>query len=246
MALILLTAGILGLLYFPVLCFDSRRWNPTFSSFWIVFGVLCVLAGMVCRRDFRIQEIISIIVTGGLLLFLYVEKEILMAVQRKVPEQMDYLIVLGARVNGTNPSAALGKRLNTAALYLKKNPMTQVIVSGGQGPGELLTEAEAMEKVLIKNGISSNRIIKEDKSTTTEENLWFSKRFLDSEKMRIGIVTNDFHIYRSLCLAKELEYRKCYGVPAHSEALSLPNYLVREFFAVIKETLYRRKRKTKS
>lgn len=243
MAVVFILAGILAILYFPILCVDSRRWNPTFSSFWIVFGVLCILAGIICQKDQNIQEILALISTLLLIFFLYTERKILMAVQKKHPEELDYLIVLGARVNGTTPSAALQKRLNRAARYLRKNPGTQVIVSGGQGPGELLSESEAMKKVLIQNGIEADRILMEDRSTTTEENLLFSGRMIDISQARVGIVTNDFHIYRSLCLARELGYRRCYGIPADSEAISLLNYLVREFFAVIKEFLYQRRRK---
>ncbi len=156
-----------------------------------------------------------------------------MGFQREDPENLDYLLVLGARVNGRRPSAALRRRLDKAAWYLRRNPDTKVIVSGGQGPGEFLTEAKAMKKVLVEYGFDEDRIAMEDESTSTEENLRFCSRMLDKEKLSVGIVTNDFHIYRSICFAKELGYLNCYGVPADSEAVSLLNYMVREFFAVI-------------
>lgn len=178
-------------------------------------------------------------VTVSLLAFLYIEKKILMGFQREAPKKLDYLLVLGARVNGCRPSAALRRRLDKAAWYLRENPDTKVIVSGGQGPGEFLTEAKAMKKVLVEYGFDEDRILMEDESTSTEENLRFCGRMLNKEKLSVGIVTNNFHIYRSVCFAKELGYLSCYGVPADSEAVSLLNYLVREFFAVVKHMAVR-------
>lgn len=237
--------GMLFLLYFPVLCVDSRRWNPTFSSFWIAAGVLCFLIGGLCRSGSKESQILLLGAGIILVIFLYIERRILLYTQICAPESLEYLIILGARVNGRTPSAALMRRIRCAESYLKRNVLTKVIVSGGQGPGELMTEARAMQEVLIRAGIPSERILLEDKSSTTEENLRFSGNFFDRRDTSVGIVTNDFHIYRSLKLAKDLGYRNCYGVPAESELVSLPNYLVREFFAVIKEYIFQGKRRNR-
>ena len=93
----------------------------------------------------------------------------------KENEACDYLIILGAHVNGRVPSDSLERRIRKAEQYLKSHPMTKVIVSGGQGKGEDITEAEAMEIYLWEHGIEKERILKEAASTTTKENLRFSK-----------------------------------------------------------------------
>ena len=112
----------------------------------------------------------------------------------------DALIVLGCGVKGDEPGANLTERLDAAIEYHKKNPDAIIIVSGGKGDDENLSEAKAMEKYLISHGISADKIIKEDRATSTEENFIFSKEILDeyfNEDYKIAFITNDFHIFRS-------------------------------------------------
>ena len=103
----------------------------------------------------------------------------------------------------TNP---LAYRLNEAVEYLKKNPKAVVIVSGGQGNGESISEAEAMRRYLEKRGVSPERIVKEDKSTSTYENFRFSKAIAD-KMLGYGydavFVTNDFHVFRAERIGKQ-------------------------------------------
>jgi uncharacterized SAM-binding protein YcdF (DUF218 family) len=181
----------------------------------------------------------------GVVFFLFLERKILLCTQQIPPAGLDYIIVLGARVNGTIPSAALTRRIRCAERYLAHNPDTKVIVSGGQGPGEKLTEAAAMTKALLGAGIADERILQETDSTSTEENLRYSAKLYGCMDKKVGIVTSDFHVYRSLMLARDLGYRECYGIPSQSEIVSLPNYLVREFFAVIKEYMIQEKRRNR-
>lgn len=116
----------------------------------------------------------------------------------------DVLIVLGAAVNGETPTRPLVKRLDTAVEYLNKNIDAKVVVTGGQGAQEHITEAEAMERYLVKHGIDENRIIKEEKATSTLENYIYSKEIIDVSfpSAKIATVTNDFHIFRAKRLAK--------------------------------------------
>ena len=92
----------------------------------------------------------------------------------KIQENLDYIIVLGAHVNGTRLSKALLERARRALEYLEKNPGTKAVLSGGQGEGESISEAQAMSIYLQEHGISSDRLIMEDRSTNTKENLDFS------------------------------------------------------------------------
>lgn len=93
----------------------------------------------------------------------------------KAPDDADYIIVLGSKVNGTKPSYSLQYRIDKAAEYLKSHDKTIAIVSGGQGKGEDITEALAMKQGLMKQNIAEDRIIMEDRSTSTDENIKFSK-----------------------------------------------------------------------
>lgn len=114
------------------------------------------------------------------------------------------LIVLGAGIRGESPSYLLMQRLDKAYEYYLKNPNIAIVVSGGQGPQENISEALAMERYLISRGVPQNKILKEDKSTSTKENFEFSKAILDQKftNYTAAYVTNDFHVYRAGLMAK--------------------------------------------
>ncbi len=149
-------------------------------------------------------------------------------------EDCRYLIILGAHVAGSRITDSLRRRLDRAVQYVSCYPQVIIIVSGGQGTGEEITEAEAMETYLIGKGILKEKIIKEDRSASTEENLKFSKRYISDVSDRVGIVSNNFHVYRALCYAKGLGYQDACPVACDCHPLLFFNYFVREFFAVWK------------
>ena len=154
---------------------------------------------------------------------------------------VDAVIVLGAGVNGETPSAALQSRINAAAAYLDKHPDAPVVLSGGQGPGERITEAEAMRRAL--EGRVENPLLLEDRSTSTAENFQFSKALLeeaglDAETATVAVVTNDFHCFRAHMIAQK-QGLNIADVPAELPWWWLTaNYYLREAFAVVKTALF--------
>ena len=92
----------------------------------------------------------------------------------KARENLDYIIVLGAHVDGTRMTLALLERTRRALLYLEENPGTRAVLSGGMGDGERISEAEAMYRYLTEHGIDGGRLIREERSTNTKENLDYS------------------------------------------------------------------------
>ena len=185
----------------------------------------------------------SLIVLAALciLVFLTVEALIFTGMFHHPSENLDYLVVLGAQVNGTKLSNSLRLRVERAGEYLEENPETKAVLSGGKGTGEDITEAEAMYRYLEKKGISPERLLKEEHSTNTSENLKFSLEIIDKKEdnrgkeASIGVVTNNFHVYRGVSLGKKLGCRHVEGIPAKSNAFLQVNYLVREFFGVLKD-----------
>lgn len=155
------------------------------------------------------------------------------------PSDIDVLVVLGAGVWGDQPSPQLKLRLKTAAKVFKENPHMLILVSGGQGPDEEVSEAKAMRDYLVKLDVPSESILLEDRSTSTVENLIFSKAILDSLKVNtstVGIVTTEFHMYRAKMLARR------FGMDVQGE--SAPNVPIivfkntmREILALIKDTI---------
>ncbi|MFR0558149.1 YdcF family protein [Pseudoscardovia radai] len=165
---------------------------------------------------------------------------------------LDYIIVLGAQVYQGSPSLVLRYRLDKAAEYLRANPGTTCIVSGGQGPNEPYAEARGMADYLEHDaGIDASRIIEEPDSSTTVENLRNSRAIIDSanntgsstsstvSEPSIGIVTNDFHVFRSLQIAHDQGYTDVRGIAAGSPRDMLLNNMVRESFAEAKYLIKR-------
>lgn len=145
----------------------------------------------------------------------------------------DYLIVLGAGVNGTVPSLSLKERLDAAVTYLDQHPSTLCIVSGGQGSGEDITEAECMYRYLTAAGIAENRILKEEQATSTQENLAYSLSLMDrTESTRIGILSSEYHLYRAGLMALDQGFDPVL-IPAETTWLTLRmNYYMREVAGV--------------
>lgn len=232
--------GVLCILYCLVIgLFIAHGTN--FFLMWGVVGIVFIAFGALWKGGvlFRLPMWIKVLSTGavgvGIILFLVIEGLIVNSFFMKETKQLDYLVVLGAQLKESGPSRVLQLRLDKAYDYLIEHPDTKVIVSGGQGANEPDTEAEGMYQYLVKKGISPERIIKEDKSRNTSENINFSSEFFEKESQRIGIVTNNFHVFRAVGLAKYAGYQDVCGIPAPSEWYMLPNNMFREFFGVVKD-----------
>lgn len=185
----------------------------------------------------RLIKLLVAILLAGSVYITFLHTKIHTFSHREVLKKADYLIILGARVKGNVPSLALQYRIDEAANYLKENPMTIVIVSGGKGPGEDITEAAAMQTELIAQGIESSRIIIEDQSTTTEENIKYSKQLIPADKEKGLLVTNDFHIYRAVKIAEQYDL-DIGGIPAKTPGVIIFKTYVREYMAITKFYLW--------
>ena len=150
------------------------------------------------------------------------------------PGQPDVLIVLGAQVRGTKPSLMLAERLMAAYEYLEAHPESICVVSGGQGPEEEITEADCMADWLIARGVSPGRILREDRSVSTEENLLFSAQVLAENGLPLSarIVTNEFHMYRGRWYAAKAGILAG-SLPAGTAFWLLPTFAVREQYALL-------------
>ncbi len=150
------------------------------------------------------------------------------------PPENTTAVVLGCSVKGERPSRILEERLEAAYDYLEQNPEAFCVLSGGQGPGENISEAECMYRYLTERGIASERLILEDASTTTEENLKYSAALLEERGIGgdITIVTSEFHEYRANQVAERLGITS-YSTPSHTFFVYLPTYYVRELYGIL-------------
>lgn len=152
-----------------------------------------------------------------------------------VPATATHVIVLGAGLHhGDRLSLVLQSRLDRALLLLRQHPQLQVIVSGGQGANETVSEAAAMRRYLQQHGIRAARIIEENRSTTTRENLRFSQRLLPHPHSRVLVLSSDFHIYRAQRIARRLGLNSS-AIAADTPWWVLVNYAMREYFAWLKD-----------
>ncbi|MCM1560227.1 MAG: YdcF family protein [Butyrivibrio sp.] len=214
-----------------------------FFLIWGALGAVFLLIGFTLSRRKFVESLprwLKVIAAAGfwagVLLFVAVEGLILSQFGGTAQPGADYMVMLGAQWKTGGPGEMLRRRLDKAAEYLKENPSTIVVVSGGQGPDEIMSEAEGMRRYLIDAGIEAERILTEDKSTSTRENLAFTAELIDSKNGRTVIVTNNFHVFRAVKIAEKQGYQ-AEGLAADSVAWMVPNNLLREFFGVVKDFL---------
>lgn len=203
------------------------------------FAAVLLLYELFARRGWRRLKRALVVLLGlGFALFIALEIPVIRASGGEPGFQADYLIVLGAGLRGDTPSLSLKNRLDAALDYLLENPGCVAVVSGGQGPGEDMTEAQAMSDYLTARGIGPERVLLEERATSTLENLSFScdilrERGVEPERARLAVASSEYHLYRAEYLGRTLGL-EVHGVAART---SLPflkaNYFIREAFAVL-------------
>jgi uncharacterized SAM-binding protein YcdF (DUF218 family) len=189
--------------------------------------------GHILKKKKRKWYILSIFILLGLVYIGVLQFKISQYQSHSVPENANYMIILGAKVKNSGPSLVLKYRINTAVSYLRKNEKTIVIASGGKGSNEPISEAESIKQELIKKGIPKTQIFMEDQSTSTYENIRNSKKLIPPSAKKGIIVTNDFHIYRSLQIAKD-QGLTLYGLPAKTPLSAIPKSYFHEYLAITK------------
>ncbi|AZN37878.1 YdcF family protein [Iodobacter ciconiae] len=155
-----------------------------------------------------------------------------LTVPDRIRHQPSTLIVLGSGLDGTQPSPMLRARLDTALIYAAQYPKAQLVVSGGQGFSEEISEANAMQRYLLAHGVAPQRILQEDQSTSTEENLLFSHRLLKTKATEpVLIITNDFHTLRASKIARKQGFPIVDYASAPTPLAIRYNAWLREYFA---------------
>ena len=223
------------------ICVSALVSGTKFYLVWLAISLIffalaiCSYLRIWMKLPTYVRRIITIFIIAGAAVFLFVEGCILSCFNYNGKENLDYIIVLGAQVYEDKPSPVLKFRLDTAIDYLKENPDTKCIVTGAQGINEPFTEAQGMADYLTKNGISTDRIILEKDAVNTVENISNSIALINNSEASIGIVTNNFHVFRAVRIAKKQGIQEVSGIAAPSTVLYLPNNMFREFLAVIKD-----------
>lgn len=180
----------------------------------------------------KILFILTVVCTVLLILLLF---KIYNQGKEATPKKADVILLLGCKVREEGvPSLLLEYRLEKALALYNEGYAGHIIVSGGQGDNEPMSEAQAMKNWLEAEGVPNSVIIMEDQSTSTYENLKNSKPIMEREGFKTAIiVSNDFHIYRALQMAKEFEI-KASAAPAPTLDYLKSYYYSRELLSVLK------------
>ncbi|HFI0715122.1 TPA: YdcF family protein [Streptococcus suis] len=147
------------------------------------------------------------------------------------PGKLDYVVVLGAGLIGDKVTPLLASRIDKGIAVYQKHPGSKLIMSGGQGPDEIIAEGQAMANYAMEQGIPAEDIIIENQSTNTEENLKFSYALMQPGS-RFALVTNYYHVFRALLLARQLKI-KCIGYGAKTKFYFSLNAFIREFVGYV-------------
>ena len=229
-----------------IMCASYAGIGSSFIFIWLMgavfFGLVFAVRLLEIKGIIYVAKALKIcfiaVMALGVSLFVFVEAIVIKGMMTKPQDNCDYIIVLGCQIRGDHITRSLKNRLNVAVDYATDNPDTTIIVSGGKGKGENTTEAYAMYNYLVSKGIDSSRIIQEDKSTDTSENMKYSVQYIENTDSLVGIATNNFHIARSRLLARHAGLNNTCGMPAESDHVLFINYMVREAIGIVKDFVF--------
>lgn len=258
------------IIYYAVIAVYSGI-TTSFSFVWLIFAVFSILLALGGDNYIKHKDKVSLwipvssvtVCCAGILVFIVVEILIFTGVAVRDTSGLDYVIVLGARVNDSGISKSLKKRLDKAIEYVEKNPDSILVLSGGQGEDEPISEAEAMEDYLLFNGIRKEQLILEKRSHSTVENIAYSRVAIEEHQVlrkqrqqskalvmkpgdflevpdkpvKIGILTSDFHVFRAQQIAKKWGIPDIYGISCESDPVLFVHFCVRECAAILKDKL---------
>ncbi|MDS0528511.1 YdcF family protein [Clostridium sp. SHJSY1] len=242
--------GIILVAYYFIINLISSRKIAASGSI-LAIGIILIIYHFVKNifndNQYYIKgmKIAKIFICVGLVFFIVLEGMIIFY-PKKDTSNTDYIVVLGAGLNnGGQLSLTLKDRLDSALKCVNDYGNNgYIVVSGGQGPDEDLSEAEAMTRYLVEQGVSEEKIIKEDKSRNTNQNFKFSKDKIEEhsgkniEDVSVKVVTTDFHALRSNLLAEKNGYKNINVYTNNSVPYLIPIFYSREALAIVKSFLF--------
>ncbi len=212
---------------------------------WILAAITLLYAGLtfVCRLPGTrlvplffvlrlLRTLLLVVLLAGFVSFVVIEAMIFSGSKSDPEVPVDAIVVLGAGLYGEIPSPVLRSRLDAALPLIERQPGVPVIVTGGQGEGEDIPEALAMQRYLVAKGVPAERIVLEDRSTSTEGNFALSLPLLPEGARRVAVVSNDYHLYRARMIAEDCGLEPvAVAAPSPYFYLTVTGYL-REYFAL--------------
>lgn len=242
--LVYFVLGVWALLYYATCLMYGGGFGLSWVWLWLIvaafsFVRVIMLKARIDGREKKklpraFRYIYRTLFVIALSFFVITEAKIIGAMKARPRQNLEYIIVLGAGIRDTEPSNPYRVRIERAGEYLTANPDTMAVLSGGQGFDEKISEAECAKRKLIKDyGIDESRLIMEENSRDTEQNLKYSLELIGDPKASVGIVTNGFHELRAMSIARNVGYENVSSVPATTLFPVGVHYTVREFFGMV-------------
>lgn len=242
--------GMLGFIWFLLPFFTSFIINIGNLTGIIVFSGLTIygicmtnINRFICRvwhnSIGRITLLLLMLIASTIIVLVILLTGLMINAANQKPSGNPTVVVLGCGVYGVRPSLMLTERMDAAYDYLVENKDAVCILSGGQGDGENITEAECMYIYLTSKGIDKERLYIEDRSTSTRENLAFSREIIEKYGLnsQVAIVTNEFHEYRAGRIAETIGLEAS-PIPAPTAWWLFPTYYVRELYGILYEWVF--------
>lgn len=241
---VLAAGAVICLAYFIAIVLYSGI-GTSFAVIWLIFagglGLAAASLKVYEREPQRIALWIPVsmvtLCASGLVIILLLQILMFGRIPVVAESGLDYVIVLGAQVRPEGPSKTLKLRLDKAAEYALQNPETILILSGGQGEGEPEPEARAMERYLLAQGVPQEQMILEDRSTSTLENLAYSRPLMKKQSAKVGILTSNFHMYRARKIAEKQGLEEVRSIAAESDRLLFFHFCFRDALAILKDRI---------
>lgn len=259
--------SLLCVAYYGIIAAYSGA-RTSFSIIWLILAACLAVMAALCRFYSRFRDRIPLsavvsavtVAAAFFVIFLVVEIGIGLQFFSSGKRSVDYVIVLGAQVKGDRLSNTLEYRLETAVKYARIHPNTVFILSGGKGEGEDVSEADMMYTYMRENGVPEYQLIREDQSTSTYENLVYSRLLIEEReqqrrntirnvmsaagylsppdeevRIQVGIITSNFHMMRAKGIARKVGISDPYGICSRSDPVLFIHFCVRECFAILKD-----------
>lgn len=241
----------------PIICITLAAVFALLGGIFRPVRVCCVLAALTAlgiivfdwllrradRRWARVAyRVLALLLASGLTVFAILEARIVSYAHTESDRPVAAVVILGAGVNGTQPSLSLYSRLAAALDYIADKPDIPIVVSGGRGSDEQISEAQCMADWLIQRGVAPERIWMEDRSHNTRENMENTRALLRENGIdttqSVAVVTSGYHLYRA-----RLYWGSPWMVPVRAELSGVyrllnVNYYLREAFAVAKMLVF--------